>query len=114
MTIDENTPFFVVDNSDHALTTIMDLGLLGDFEQYTGEDASHISTVIYMRHKYHWLVACHFVGHTIKNVKSPYVIFGLRKADFSIEDVNAYVDRIAKAFGSTDAPIAGFPRPDRN
>jgi hypothetical protein len=114
MAFDENAPFFCIDDSDNALTVIMDRGLIGKFPQYVGKDASHIATVFDSKHPRHWLLACHFVGHTIKNVESPYAVFGFLKTDYSMEDVNDFVERLFVSFGGTEPPIHDYPRPDRN
>src|SRR3984957_9660795 len=114
MAFDENTPFFCIDDHDNALTVIMDRGLLGKFPHYAGPDASHIASVFDSKHPRHWLLACHFVGHTVKNVKSPYAIFGFLKTEYSIEQVKDYFENLSKAFGSTEPPTIDFPRPERN
>jgi hypothetical protein len=114
MAFDENAAFFCIDDSDNALTVIMDRGLLGDFPKYAGKDPSHIASIIDAKHPHHWLVACHFVGHTIKNVKNPYAVFGFLKNQFSREQVNDFIGKLAKTLGGTESPIIDFPKPDRN
>src|SRR5690242_9485689 len=114
MSFDKNVPFFCIDNSDNALTVIMDRGLIGKFPNYTGPDASHIAAVFDSSHPHHWLLACHFVGHTVKNVKSPYAIFCFLKTKYSIEDVKVFANRLMNFFGGTEPPTEDYPKPDSN
>jgi hypothetical protein len=114
MTFDKDTPFFSVDDSDNALTTITDLGLIGQFPHYSGPDASHVSAILFERHRHHWLVACHFVGHTIKGVHSPYAVFGLLKQLYTREAVVAFMESLHRKLGGTGTPVFDCPKPDRN
>jgi len=114
MTFDKDTPFFSIEDHDHALTVIIDRGLVGQFPNYSGPDASHVSSVLDAKHPHHWLVASHFVGHTIGGVHSPYAVFGFLKRLYSREIVVAFMDDIPRKLGGTGMPVTDFPKPDRN
>ena len=114
MAFDKDTPFFQIDDSGHALSVIIDRGLLGQFPQYVGPDESHVASILDGKHPHHWLVACHFVGHTIRGIQSPYAVFAFSKLLYSRERVSAFMEDIAGQFGATGAPVIGFLKPDRN
>lgn len=114
MAFDANAPFFCVDNSDDALMVMIDRGLLGKLPNYDGLAPSHVAAFIDPKHPRHWLVACRFVGHTVKNVKSPYAVFGFLKSQFSIDEVNAFLERLVEEFGSSEPPNKSYPNPYRN
>jgi hypothetical protein len=114
MSFDENRPFICVSDNDEALAEIIARGLIGKFPQYAGPDASHIAAVLDPSHPSHWLLACHFVGHTVKNVKSPYAIFGFLKTEYSVQKIKIFAENMVATFGGTEPPTEDYPRPDRN
>jgi len=114
MAFDKDTPFFIVDDSDNALTTIIDLGLVGQFPQHSVPGESYVSAILFDRHRFHWLVACHFVGHTIKGVHSPYAVFGFMKQLYTREVVVAFMESLPRKLGGTGTPVFDCPKPDRN